>query len=66
MEPLWLAVTLLALAGLSLFAYTVRALDAVGAAASFLLGLLVALLGGLGWLMLMVLFTALGVAATRL
>lgn len=64
-DPWWLLVTLLALAGLAVFAYAVRALDAKGSIASFLLGLLVALLGGLGWMLLMVVFTGLGFVATR-
>src|SRR5207237_1228335 len=64
-SPLWLPVSLLALAGLALLAYAIRALDLLGAAASFFLGLLIAVLGGLPWVALMVLFTALSVAATR-
>lgn len=57
--------TLLALAGLSLLAYALRALDLLGSVASFFLGLVIALLGGLGWLLLMTLFTGLGILATR-
>lgn len=64
-DPWWLLVTLLALAGLAIFAYAVRALDLWGSVASFLLGLLVALVGGLGWMLLMVVFTGLGFVATR-
>jgi len=64
-SSLWAAVAVLALAGLSILAYTVRALDLLGAAASFLLGLLIALLGGIGWMLLLVAFTGLGVVATR-
>src|SRR5437868_1002040 len=66
MAPLWLLVTLLALLGLSTLAYALGALDLLGSVASFFLGLLVALLGGLDWLFLMVAFTGLGVVATRL
>ncbi|MEA3202413.1 MAG: hypothetical protein QOI63_79 [Thermoplasmata archaeon] len=66
MAPLWLLVTLLALLGLSTLAYALGALDLLGSVASFFLGLLVALLGGLDWLFLMVAFTGLGVLATRL
>jgi uncharacterized protein (TIGR00297 family) len=66
MAPLWLLVTLLALLGLSLLGYALGALDLLGSVASFFLGLLIALLGGLTWLFLMVAFTGLGVAATRL
>jgi uncharacterized protein (TIGR00297 family) len=62
----WLVVALLALAGLALFAYSIRALDAWGSAASFLLGLVVALLGDLRWMLLMVAFTGLGFVATRI
>lgn len=64
--PLWLLVTLLALLGLAMLAYAMGALDLLGSVASFFLGLLIALLGGLDWLLLMVAFTGLGVAATRL
>jgi len=64
-EPLWLLVILLALAGLSILAYAVRALDMLGAVASFFLGLEVALLGGLDWLVVMTVFPALSVLATR-
>lgn len=65
-DPLWLLVTVLALGGLATFAYAVRALDLLGSIASFLLGLAVALLGGIGWMLLMVLFTGLGFVATRI
>ena len=65
MDP-WLAVIALALTGLSILAYAVRALDLLGAVASFFLGLEVALLGGLQWLALMTLFPVLGVATTRI
>ncbi|MCA1812010.1 MAG: DUF92 domain-containing protein [Halobacteriales archaeon] len=66
LSPLWLLVTLLALLGLAMLGYAVGALDLLGSVASFFLGLLIALLGGLSWLFLMVAFTGLGVAATRL
>ena len=66
MSPLWLLVTLLALLGLSMLGYALGALDLLGSVASFFLGLLIALLGGLDWLFLMVAFTGLGVVATRL
>lgn len=62
---LGLGITLLALAGLSVLAYALRALDFQGSVASFLLGVLIAVLGGLHWIALMVLFTALAVVATR-
>lgn len=65
MTDLWLLVILLALAGLSILAYALRALDMLGAVASFFLGLEVALLGGVRWLALMTLFPVLGVLATR-
>lgn len=61
----WLLVAILALAGLSTLAYAIRALDLLGAAGSFFLGLLIALFGGLTWVGLMVAFTALSVVATR-
>lgn len=66
MSPLdwWLVVTLLALTGLALLAWSVKALDAGGAAVAFLLGLWVALAGGILWLVLMTLFTVIGVLAT--
>ena len=66
MTELWLLVILLALAGLSILSYALRALDFLGAVASFFLGLEVALLGGVRWLALMTLFPVLGVAATRI
>jgi uncharacterized protein (TIGR00297 family) len=62
----WLAVITLGLTGLSVLAYAVRALDLLGAVASFFLGLEVALLGGIPWLVLMTLFPVIGVAATRI
>lgn len=65
MTDLWLLVILLSLGGLSVLAYAVRALDLLGAVASFFLGLEVALLGGVRWLALMTLFPVLGVLATR-
>jgi uncharacterized protein (TIGR00297 family) len=65
LEPLWVAVIVLALLGLSVLAYALRALDMMGAVVSFFVGLEVALLGGLSWLLLMVVFTAMGFAATR-
>lgn len=66
MTDLWLVVILLALAGLSILSYALRALDLLGAVASFFLGLEVALLGGVRWLALMTLFPVLGVLATRI
>ncbi len=60
----WLLVTLLVLVGLALLAWSLRALDAAGAAAAFLLGLWVAVGAGIDWLILMTLFTVLGVVAT--
>lgn len=65
MTDLWLLVILLSLAGLSILSYALRALDLLGAVASFFLGLEVALLGGVRWLALMTLFPVLGVLATR-
>jgi uncharacterized protein (TIGR00297 family) len=63
---LWLVVILLGLTGLSVLAYALRALDLLGAVASFFLGLEVALLGDLPWLAVMTLFPVLGVVATRI
>lgn len=65
MTDLWLLVILLALAGLSILSYALRALDLLGAVASFFLGLEVALLGGVAWLAVMTIFPVLGVLATR-
>jgi uncharacterized protein (TIGR00297 family) len=62
----WLLVAVLALAGLSILAYALRALDMLGAVASFFLGFEIVLLGGLRWLALMTFFPVLGVLATRL
>jgi len=63
----WLAVDLLALAGMAVLGYAIGALDVLGSAASFFLGLFIILMpgAGLGWLLLLVLFTGLGFAATR-
>jgi uncharacterized protein (TIGR00297 family) len=66
LTDLWLLVILLSLAGLSILSYALRALDLLGAVASFFLGLEVALLGGVRWLALMTLFPVLGVVATRI
>lgn len=66
MTDLWILVILLSLAGLSILSYALRALDLLGAVASFFLGLEVALLGGVRWLVLMTLFPVLGVLATRI
>ena len=62
----WLLVTLFALGGLSILAYALRALDFMGAVASFFLGMLIATLGGLEWIALMVVFTLLSLVFTRL
>lgn len=53
---------------MSTLGYGLGALDFLGAVASFFLGLLIALLplAGLSWLLLLVLFTGLGFAATRI
>lgn len=63
---LWLVVIVLGLTGLSVFAYALRALDLLGAVASFFLGLEVALLGDVRWLAVMTCFPVLGVLATRI
>lgn len=65
MTDLWLLVILLGLAGLSILSYALRALDLLGAVASFFLGLEVALLGGVAWLAVMTVFPVVGVLATR-
>lgn len=65
MDPL-LPVIALGLTGLSILAYALRALDLLGAVASFFLGLEVALLGGVGWLLLMTVFPVIGVVVTRI
>ena len=63
---LWIVALVVGLLGLSILSYAVRALDLLGAVASFFLGLEVALLGGVRWLLLMTLFPVLGVLATRI
>lgn len=63
---LWLVVIVVGLTGLSVLSYALRALDLLGAVASFFLGLEIALLGGVRWLALMTLFPVLGVLATRI
>lgn len=60
----WLLVTLLVLTGLAGLAWSVRALDAPGAVIAFLLGLWVAVAASIQWLLLMTVFTAIGVLAT--
>ncbi len=65
MQTLWLVVIFVGLAGLSILAYAIKALDFMGAVASFFLGLLVAIVGGLGWMAVLVVFTGLGIIATR-
>src|ERR1051326_4039296 len=62
----WLAVIMLALTGLAVLSYALRARDLLGAVASFFLGLEVALLGGIAWLALMTVFPVIGVVATRI
>lgn len=64
MDPL-LPVITLGLVGLSILSYAMRALDLLGAVASFFLGLEVALLGGVSWLLLMTVFPVVGVVVTR-
>lgn len=64
-DPAWLPAIVALLFGLAALAYAIRALDLLGAAASFLLGLVIALLGEPSWIALMVLFTGLAVVATR-
>ncbi len=60
----WLIVTILALSGLAMLAWSLGAMDVSGAAAAWLLGFWVAVFGSLQWLLIMTLFTILGVAAT--
>lgn len=62
----WLLVTMLTLGGMCMLAYALRALDLMGAACAFVLGLLIALLAGLAWLVPMVAFVAVAFVATRL
>ncbi len=64
MSPWWLLVLLLTLGGLSLLAWSIRALDAPGAIMAFFVGLIVALSAGFGWLVLMSLFSIIGAAVT--
>ncbi len=59
------AVLVLALTGCSTLAYALRILDARGAAASFILGGVILVAGGLEWLLLMVSFTGIAFIATR-
>jgi uncharacterized protein (TIGR00297 family) len=65
MDAWWTAVLLLALSGFSLLAWSLQILDVRGAVASFMLGLLIAFVGGLGWLLLMAVFTGIAFLATR-
>lgn len=60
----WLVVIVLALLGLSLMAWSLEALDVPGAVLAFVMGLVVAVVGGIPWLVLMTLFTIVGVLAT--
>jgi uncharacterized protein (TIGR00297 family) len=66
LDPWQLAVITLGLTGLSILAYAVRALDLLGAVASFFLGLEIALLGEVPWLLLMTVFPVVGVVTTRI
>ncbi|MHB8633926.1 MAG: DUF92 domain-containing protein [Thermoplasmatota archaeon] len=61
----WLLVLALALVGLALLAYSLRALNAAGSLAAVVVGLGVAWGAGLEALLLLVCFSALGVLATR-
>ncbi len=65
MNPLWFVVIVLALAGLALLGYSLRVLDLAGSIGGFVLGLVVAWLGGLDWLAVLVIFTGVGFLATR-
>ncbi len=64
MDVAWWSVLLLLLAGLSLLAWSVRALDAPGAVAAFLVGLVVAVTADIGWLLLMTVFSVVGAVVT--
>lgn len=65
MPDIWLVVLFLAVTGFALLAYALRVLDARGAIASGVLGAIVAFAGGLGWLVLMAVFTGIAYLATR-
>lgn len=65
MVDVWLVVQLLALAGFSVLAYSLRALDAKGSTVSFALGLMIILAGGLTWLALMAVFTGAAFVVTK-
>lgn len=66
MEFWWTVVLLTALSGFSLLSWSLRVLDAWGAFASFILGLVVVFAGGLGHLLLMAVFTGAAFLATRI
>lgn len=65
MSWLWYLIVFLALGGLALLSWSVRALDVAGAASAFGIGLVVVFLGGMGWLVLLTSFTIISVLATR-
>lgn len=65
MNPLWLLALLLGLGGMALLAWSIKALDAAGAATAFGMGLVIVLATDVGWLVLLVSFTAVSVLATK-
>ena len=65
MNPLWLLALILGLGGMALLSWSIKALDAPGAAAAFGMGLVIVLTTHVGWLVLLVSFTAISVIATK-
>lgn len=66
MNPLWYVALVLGLGGMALFAWSIKALDGPGAMAAFGMGLVIVLQTDVGWLVLLVSFTAISVVATKI
>lgn len=66
MNPLWILAVIVGLAGMALFAWSIKALDGPGALAAFAMGLIIVWRTDVGWLVLLVSFTAVSVIATKI
>lgn len=64
MDWLVMAITILALTGLALLAWSVKALDAIGAVTAWIVGFWVVMAGDLTWLVVMALFSVIGALVT--
>lgn len=59
-----MAITILALTGLALLAWSIKALDAIGAVTAWIIGFWVVLAADLTWLIVMAMFSVVGALAT--